>query len=63
MEGTEVVAKTAGDIVAEAGEAVPGLLDIGTKVFNWAIANPFFLLSIIIALLFVGVGIVKKFSR
>ena len=57
------VTVTAGSLINDASSATEGLLSIATKIFNWAITNPLFLLGLLIAIIFVGVGLVKKFAH
>lgn len=56
-------AVTAGSLVTTASEATEGLLAIGTKIFNWALTNPIFVLGIIIMIIFVVIAIVKSLSH
>lgn len=52
-----------GQLVTDASTATDGLLSIGTKLFNWALENPIFVLGIILMIVFAIVGLVKKFSH
>lgn len=50
-------------LVTSAGTFTDGFLAIGTKIFNWGLANPLFLLGIFVMIIFTVVGLVMKFSR
>lgn len=61
MEGEAAV--TVGSMVQEAGTAVDGLLSIGTKIFNWALTNPMFMLTLVLVIIFAVVGLIRKFAH
>lgn len=64
---TETTTATVGDqitnITNNASTFVDALLGMGTKIFNWAMSNPIFVIAILIMLVMVVIGIVKSFSH
>lgn len=62
-EATKTVAEKTQELVDSASAGVDGFLGIGTKIFDWAMSNPIYMLGIILFLIFAAVGLVKKFSR
>ena len=39
---------------------IPGLLDIGTSVFDWAIDNPIYSIGLTMALIFFGFNLISR---
>lgn len=63
MEGTSTAATQVSGLMDSANAAIDGLLQIGTKVFTWALDNPLFVIGIIIMIVFVVISIVKSLSH
>lgn len=59
----EAINVTVGTMVENAGTAVDGLLSIGTKIFNWALTNPMFMLTLVLVIIFAVVGLIRKFAH
>ena len=60
LEGTTPTVQA---VLSDAGEVTTSVLSQGTKIFNWAMSNPVFIIGLGVALLFTGIGVVKKFTN